>query len=346
MIAAASHDLAEASLEGDARTARRDRGQVAPGERFGKRESEGMKRLTICAGFATALLAGCGGSQVAPTGGIPTGSAATSFPYHKTFNYTGRAQDFKVPAGVMQFKVIALGAHGAGSPEAYGGRVHAVIPVTPGETLVVYVGGNASGATGGFNGGANGGKAYYSCCPGQGGGGASDVREGGDGLPNRIIVVGGGGGGGNRSGTPDGGGAGGKGGGYVGGSGQTGDEGYDGGGGGSGGTQEEGGAGGGSGSGSLGRGNPGAPGSLGEGGVGGAGCYTTSGCYEGGSGGGGGGGYYGGGGGGAGGGASGYSYTGGGGGGGSSYAESSATDVHMWRGWKESAGNGLVVISW
>ena len=33
----------------------------------------------------------------------------------------------------------------------------AVIPVTPGEKLLVYVGSDASGATGGFNGGANGG---------------------------------------------------------------------------------------------------------------------------------------------------------------------------------------------
>jgi hypothetical protein len=64
-------------------------------------------------------------------------------------------------------------------------------------------------------------------------------------------------------------------------------------------------------------------------------------------GGGGGGGYYGGGGGG--GGSSFETYciaAGGGGGGGSSYVEPSATDVHMWQGWKKSAGNGLVVLSW
>jgi hypothetical protein len=69
--------------------------------------------------------------------------------------------------------------------------------------------------------------------------------------------------------------------------------------------------------------------------------YNTAG------GGGGGGGYYGGGGGG--GGSSFETYciaAGGGGGGGSSYVERSATDVHMWKGWKQSAGDGLVVINW
>jgi hypothetical protein len=35
-----------------------------------------------------------------------------------------------------------------------------------------------------------------------------------------------------------------------------------------------------------------------------------------------------------------------GGGGGSSYVESTATNVHMWQGWKNRARNGLVVLSW
>jgi hypothetical protein len=64
-------------------------------------------------------------------------------------------------------------------------------------------------------------------------------------------------------------------------------------------------------------------------------------------GGGGGGGYYGGGGGGAGSSWQYYCYLdGGGGGGGSSYVERSATNVHMWQGWKNRAHNGLVVLSW
>src|SRR5580658_8964952 len=113
--------------------------------------------LTSC--VAVAMLASCG--ERATDGVMPNDVAPNSFPYHKSFYYTGAAQDFKVPAGVRHLLVIALGAHGAGSPEAYGGRVHAIIPVTPGEELVVYVGGNGSGTTGGFNGGGSGGSSYY-----------------------------------------------------------------------------------------------------------------------------------------------------------------------------------------
>ena len=90
--------------------------------------------LGVCA--AVAMLAGCGGR--AGNGVVPSNAIPNSFPYHKSFYYTGAAQDFKVPAGVRQVKVIARGAHGAhsvASPEAYGGRVDAVIPVTPGEHL-------------------------------------------------------------------------------------------------------------------------------------------------------------------------------------------------------------------
>jgi hypothetical protein len=83
-----------------------------------------------------------------------------------------------------------------------------------------------------------------------------------------------------------------------------------------------------------------------NGGHGGASCQGSGDCGFNGGGGGGGGGYYGGGGGGAGGGSSDYGSNGGGGGGGSSYAESSATNVRFWQGWKKSAHNGLVVFSW
>ncbi|MGA7200445.1 MAG: glycine-rich protein, partial [Candidatus Cybelea sp.] len=217
-----------------------------------------------------ATLAGCGGP--AGNGVVPIGSAVpNTFPYHKTFNYTGAAQDFKVPAGVRNLKVVALGAHGAAAGgEALGGRVSAVIPVTPGEVLAVFVGGNGSGSTGGFNGGGGGGTPT-SCgdyC-GYGGGGASDVRLGTK-LNDRIVVAGGGGGkGGNGDGS---GGPGGKGGGKTGGAGGmgTGSRYYwPGGAGGSGGSQHHGGAGGAEGYGSTGNGDPGSSGSLGAGGTGG-----------------------------------------------------------------------------
>lgn len=303
-------------------------------------------------GVCVAVLAACGGQ--ASNGVVPATAVPNTFPYHKTFNYTGEAQDFKVPAGVRQLRVIVLGAHGAvGSSDddhvALGGRVSALIPVTPGERLAVYVGGNASGQNGGFNGGADGGAARYGTY-GYGGGGASDVREYPGSLSTRVVVAGGGGGAGGAVwfGYPAA--DGGKGGGLIGGAGGSNSyygEGSDGGGGG---TQNAGGSGGSGGRGSYYYGGAGSAGSLGLGGDGGGKRSSRyGGYYAGAGGGGGGGGYYGGGGGGAGGSgatSSGYFEKGGGGGGGSSYAEQKATDVHFWRGWEKSAHNGLVVFSW
>ncbi|MGB8910425.1 MAG: glycine-rich protein [Candidatus Cybelea sp.] len=199
-----------------------------------------------------------------------------------------------------------------------GGHVTATIPVQPGETLAVFVGGKGSGITGGFNGG--GSSAFASgCTRGGGGGGASDVREGGDTLADRILVAGGGGGEGGYWGG--GGNDGGNGGGKKGGNGKGGPSGSlsGNGGGGQGGTQSNGGAGGYGGGGS---GAPGSSGAFGAGGNGGV-CLATS--YVGGSGGGGGGGYYGEGGGGG----SDPTNAGGGGGGGSGYVEPGATHVHF-----------------
>ena len=310
--------------------------------------------LRICA--PAALLAGCGGSQplIGAPGAMPVANNG-SLPYHKTYRYTGSEQSFKAPAGVKKLTVVALGARGASADVgANGGRVFAIIPVTPGERLAVFVGGPGAGTSGGFNGGANGGGATSSCFQGcgYGGGGASDLREGGDKLTDRILVVGGGGGTGGINMQDYG--SGGKGGGSVGGSGATGvGEGGccdGGGGGGSGGTQDGGGSGGYGGSvGSFGHGNPGSNGALHNGGIGGVGCSGSSYCKAGGLGGGGGGGYYGGGGGGVGG--RGFSSSdyggGGGGGGGSSYIEPSAYAYRSWQGWKRiHTANGLVVLSW
>src|ERR1700678_3065506 len=95
-----------------------------------------LRRYALGATVMVAVLAACGGKA---SNGVVPDSVPDSFPYHKTFKYTGAAQDFKVPAGVRRIAIVALGAHGAGSTKAYGGRVHAVIPVTPGEELTVYV---------------------------------------------------------------------------------------------------------------------------------------------------------------------------------------------------------------
>jgi hypothetical protein len=315
--------------------------------------------LGICA--VAAMLGGCGSRSgngaVLPSNGalVPPIGIDKASSRHRSFYYTGREQHFRVPPGVKWVGVVARGGGGAAGGGSYdvsggrGGRVHAFIPVTPGETLGIYVGGEGSGMSGGFNGGGDGGQKYYCNCPGAGGGGSSDVRQGGDGLGDRVLVVGGGGGAGGGSFENALAGIGGKGGGSKGGSGGSGAGSTSGGqsaGGGSGGAQSAGGSGGtGSSCDSSYSGNPGANGTLLDGGAGGqGGPYYGTGA----GGGGGGGGYYGGGGGGAG--SSAYTrychLPGGGGGGGSSYIEPSAKSFRGWQGWKNAVGNGLVVISW
>lgn len=279
---------------------------------------------------AVATLSGCAGERAGF--GLAAASASRDSSSHREkFKYTGAEQSFKVPSGVTSIDVDAFGAEGSGllptsshtyiGLPGYGGRVRATIPVRPGQTLRIFVGGSGH-AGGGFNGGGDG--AYR-------GGGATDLRMGGDALTARILVAGGGGGlgpglgGGGQNG---GGGGGRKGRDGLGGS--SGDAGLPG----KGGTQHEGGAGGARGSKKA---DAGTAGTLGIGGNGGVGHSTR---YIGDNGSGGGGGYYGGGGGGGG----GPLGNGGAGGGGSGYAESSATNVQMWQNFRKA--DGLVVISW
>lgn len=309
-----------------------------------------MLRLRHVILTTVALLAGCGGaanSTLSPSRNLPLATSKGS----QTFSYTGARQTFIVPSGVASVTIAASGAtgsqcssscYGYGAPGT-GAKVKATIPVTAGETLVVLVGGDN-----GYNGGGSRGSASAFGV----GGGASDVRQGGDGLRDRVIVAGGGGGGGYVPYSEGVGGGGGQGGGRAGSAGGTGFGYLDSGTGGSGGTQRAGGKGGAGGTygpaagplcvecGSC-SGKAGAHGRLGYGGDGAT--------YCGGPGGGGGGGYYGGGGGGSG--ASSYYRVsfqlgaGGGGGGGSSFIEKGALNVRERRG-AAPAGNGQVVISW
>jgi hypothetical protein len=318
---------------------------------------------------AAALFAGCGGSQPPISlRGDATGGIGGPQTHHRTFHYTGREQHFKVPRGVTQLTVTASGASGPYSmvtgsctlAGGLGGLVQATIPVTPGEKLAVFVGGEGTiGAPcgseygnggGGFNGGGDGGSAGYAIY-GDGGGGASDVRQGGSALSDRIIVAGGGGGQGASAAQGQGG-TGGAGGGRRGAAGGFGCGARYGcgpvGGGGGGGTQ--------SGGGRRGKADPyqgggyevghdGYRGSQGAGGQGGMGGQSLRGYGRaGGGGGGGGGGYYGGGGGGGGGGGE-DGCPGGGGGGGSSYVKPGASNVKDQKG-AAAPGNGQVVISW
>jgi hypothetical protein len=303
-----------------------------------------------------AILAGCGGAGT-PGGALPIQNASSHKPGQRTFLYTGTPQRFEVPHDVTAIKVVAIGGKGDSDPYrhgysnrstgGYGGRTEAIIPVTPHEKLYVYVGGNGSSQTGGFNGGGNG--STHDSPDGFGGGGASDIREHGDKLSDRVVVAGGGGGaGGDSFGYGTGYSNGGKGGGLIAGSGSGGGGGYgrSGGFGGGGGTQSAGGDGGNAEEDCYyyQYGKPGDPGSFGLGGSGGDGGLRSFGA--GGGGGGGGGGYYGGGAGGAGcADYSSYSNSGGGGGGGSSYIEASATKARMWQGWRKP-GHALIVLSW
>jgi hypothetical protein len=150
----------------------------------------------------------CGVALAASPAGA---SAATASPV--TFGYTGAEQSYVVPSGVTSLQVAATGAPGAtgltggagavGGAGADGARVSAVVPVTPGETLYLEVGGaggagnNSGTANGGFNGGGSG-------IAGGGGGGASDLRTVSCGaacpgssasLQSRLLVAAGGAGG-------------------------------------------------------------------------------------------------------------------------------------------------------
>ncbi|MGA9274278.1 MAG: glycine-rich protein, partial [Candidatus Cybelea sp.] len=213
-------------------------------------------RFSFGALAGVAILFGCG--QNPNSTGVPIMASATAARSGKmTFNYTGAEQTFKVPSGVKSLTIDASAAAGyAVKPGkgGRGGRVVATVPVTQGETLYVFVGGQGAVSIGGFNGGGAGGsEKSREKGNGGGGGGASDVREGGSNLSNRIVVAGSGGGQGFEKEQ------GGLGGGLVGGAGKGRKPSGHGsaGGGGDGGTQSQGGAGG------IGGNSYGAPGSPG-----------------------------------------------------------------------------------
>lgn len=136
----------------------------------------------------------------------------------ETFSYTGAEQTWTVPAGITSATFDLYGAQGGTSVSSgfgvggLGGRATATFSVTPGETIEIRVGGRG-GTTGGYNGGGNPGAHSYT----GGGGGATDVRQAGTALGDRVLVAGGGGGSGACSGAIGGPSSGGAGGGLVGG---------------------------------------------------------------------------------------------------------------------------------
>jgi hypothetical protein len=286
------------------------------------------RRVLMRRGLTAALLPVVT-SVVAPTPLQAQSPAARS----QTFAFTGVAQTFIVPPGVTALRFSAFGAQGRDAfvtPGGLGGSITATLVVTPGEALVINIGGVPMSTVdifaGGFNGGGAAGRTFPLTALAGPGGGASDVRRGGGALSNRVVVAGGGGGAGTAAAA-----SGGAGGGTTGGDGGfafAGEAGV-------GGTQTAGGAGGVSPV-PLPLRDPFASGEAGALGIGGSGGYLQSGSlshFQAG-GGGGGGGYYGGGGG----------ATEGGGGGGSSFVDPSATGVVHVQGTR--AGAGLITLTW
>ena len=141
------------------------------------------------------------------------GTTAIAAPQSHTFDYTGDAQTWVVPAGVTSATFDVWGAQGGDTADegcedigGLGGHTTATITVTPGETITLVVGGRGGSSNtedadfgfGGFNGGGDAGftadDEVNEPTAGGGGGGASDVRTGGDDEADRVIVAGGGGG--------------------------------------------------------------------------------------------------------------------------------------------------------
>jgi hypothetical protein len=170
------------------------------------------------------------GLTVAGLAAAPTALADTTVPTTFTYEAGAPVQPYTVPAGITQVTITADGGSGAaalggviaqpGGAGGPGGEVTATVPVTPGETLNVVVGGDAgadgntcSGDDATSCGGPGAGAGGNSNNPsgGGGGGGASQVSDASD---SPLVVAGGGGGGGGTLGgtCQESGGAGGAGG--------------------------------------------------------------------------------------------------------------------------------------
>jgi hypothetical protein len=150
------------------------------------------RRRALVIASGTALL--CAGLVLAAASPVTAGTTPQTL-----FLYNGdpAGQTCVVAAGVTELSVTAAGASGgaanSGQAGGLGARVNTLVPVTPGETLKVFVGGQgatvAGGGAGGFNGGGGGGLFN-----GGGGGGGTDVRRAPYNLGDRIVIAGGGGG--------------------------------------------------------------------------------------------------------------------------------------------------------
>ena len=121
----------------------------------------------------------------------------------QTFSYTGAEQTFTVPSGVSTITIKVWGSRG-GNVTSYrvveggkGAYATGDLNVNQGDVLYVYVGGKGEDRLGNHpygtctlvNGGFNGGGSTKTRGNGTPGGGASDIRVGGNAFSNRIIVA-------------------------------------------------------------------------------------------------------------------------------------------------------------
>ena len=124
------------------------------------------------------------------------------------YDYTGNTQTFTAPAD-GDYTLEVAGAQGGDHPSTskenatsvggQGGTSKGTIHLKAGETLYIEVGNKPYGYNGSYNGSDSGwtGIAAGGTYVGGSivaGGGATDIRKGGNGIDNRIIVAGGGGG--------------------------------------------------------------------------------------------------------------------------------------------------------
>lgn len=124
------------------------------------------------------------------------------------YDYTGNTQTFTAPAD-GDYTLEVAGAQGGDHPSTskenatsvggQGGTSKGTIHLKAGETLYIEVGNKPYGYNGSYNGSDSGwtGIAADGAYVGGSmvaGGGATDIRKGGNGIDNRIIVAGGGGG--------------------------------------------------------------------------------------------------------------------------------------------------------
>ena len=173
----------------------------------------GLRRLVGVGVAGGLVLAGV----TAPLDAAQAADGAAGHTHAATFDYTGAPQTWTVPANVSSATFDVYGAQGGGlrgifsdTPGGRGGEAKATLPVRPGNTMTIVVGGAGlpvkcgdafTPTPGGYNGGGAAARSPYlsTDCLGASGGGASDVRVGGTSPFDRVLV--GGGGGGNSGGS-------------------------------------------------------------------------------------------------------------------------------------------------